>query len=152
MTDEQLAAVRRCTSDEVVKMLNIPAKWLKELVREGRVPHQRTGPTKGVWFTAEDVLNIGEMLPELMSHGRTSAEAPPADGQPDDGVPPAAGRGGTDGAAARGAGAVDSAPADTQAYEGLTGALAVVLRELDDLERTGRNPQLRETAKKPTGG
>jgi hypothetical protein len=88
MTDEQLAAVRRCTSDEVVKMLNIPAKWLKELVREGRVPHQRTGPTKGVWFTAEDVLNIGEMLPELMSHGRTSAEAPPADGQPDDGVPP----------------------------------------------------------------
>jgi hypothetical protein len=88
MTEEQLAAVRRYTSAEVVQMLNIPAKWLKELVRERRVPHQRTGPTKGVWFTAEDVLKIGEMLPDLMSRRRSSGEARPADGQPDDGVPP----------------------------------------------------------------
>jgi hypothetical protein len=72
----------------VVQMLNIPAKWLKELVRERHVPHQRTGPTNGVWFTAEDVLTIGEMLPALMSRRRSSGEARPADGQPDDGVPP----------------------------------------------------------------
>jgi hypothetical protein len=42
-------------SAEVVQMLTIPAKWLKELVRDRRIPHQRTGPTNGVWFTAEDV-------------------------------------------------------------------------------------------------
>jgi hypothetical protein len=88
VTDEQLAAVRRYTSAEVVQMLNIPAKWLKELVHDRRVPHRRTGPTKGVWFTAGDVLTIGEMLPELMSHRRTSREAPPADKQPDNGVHP----------------------------------------------------------------
>jgi hypothetical protein len=88
MTDEQLAAIRCYTSPEVIQMLNMKEKWLKNLVRERRVPHQRTGPTKGVWFTAEDVRNIGEMLPELMSHRRTSDAAPPADGQPDDGVPP----------------------------------------------------------------
>ena len=69
-------------------MLNIPAKWLRELVRERRVPHQRTGETKGVWFTAEDVLEIGEMLPELMSRSRASGEAPSADGQPDGGDVP----------------------------------------------------------------
>ncbi|MGZ4658086.1 MAG: hypothetical protein ACXVGE_14275 [Blastococcus sp.] len=88
MTDEQLAAIRRYTSAEVVQMLNIPAKWLKELVRDDRVPHRRTGATRGVWFTAEDVLKIGEMLPDLMSRRRTIGEARPADGQPDDvGVP-----------------------------------------------------------------
>jgi hypothetical protein len=48
-------------------------------------------------------------------------------------------------------GAVDSAPAETQAYESLTGALLVVLRELDDLKPAGRNPRLREPAKKPAG-
>jgi hypothetical protein len=82
VTDDQLAAVRRYTSAEVVQMLNIPAKWLRELVRERRVPHQRTGPTKGVWFTADDVLKIGEMLPGLMAHRRESSKAGPADGQP----------------------------------------------------------------------
>jgi hypothetical protein len=88
MTEEPFAAVRCYTSAEVVKMLNMKEKWLKELVCERRVPHQRTGPTKGVWFTAEDVLNIGEMLPALMSYRRMSRGAGPADGQPDDGVPP----------------------------------------------------------------
>ena len=87
MTDEQLAVVRRYTSAEVVKMLNIPGKWLRELVRERRVPHQRTGLTKGVWFTAEDVLKIGEMLPELMAHRRSSGEVPTVDVPPDDDVP-----------------------------------------------------------------
>jgi hypothetical protein len=43
-------------SAEVVQLLNIPPKWLKELVRRRRVPHQRTGETKGVWFTAADVV------------------------------------------------------------------------------------------------
>jgi hypothetical protein len=88
MTDEQLAAIRCYTPAEVIQKLNMKKTWLKDLVRERRVPHQRTGPTKGVWFTAEDVLTISEMLPELMSYRRTSGEAPPADGQPDDGVHP----------------------------------------------------------------
>jgi hypothetical protein len=34
-----------------------------------------------VWFTLEDVLKIGEKLPELMSHHRLASEAPAADGQ-----------------------------------------------------------------------
>ena len=86
MTDEQLADVRRYTSAEVVEMLNIPPKWLRELVRERRVPHQRTGPKKGVWFTAEDVLTIGGMLSDLMSPRRVSCEA----GEPDAQEPAAA--------------------------------------------------------------
>ncbi|MGY2085906.1 hypothetical protein [Blastococcus sp. SYSU DS0539] len=87
MTDEQLAAVRCYTSAEVVRMLNMKQKWLKDLVRERRVPHQRTGTTKGVWFTADDVLKIGEMLPNLMSHRRNSSEAGPADEQQYGGMP-----------------------------------------------------------------
>lgn len=75
MLDEQLAAVRRYTSAEVVQMLNVPTKWLKELVRDRRVPHQRTGATKGVWFTAADVLEIGRMLPALMSRSQMGAAA-----------------------------------------------------------------------------
>lgn len=74
MTDEELAAVRRYTSAEVVQLLNIPPKWLKELVRHRRIPHQRTGETKGVWFTAADIVEIGRMLPQLMSHSRPSGE------------------------------------------------------------------------------
>ncbi|MGY1846204.1 MULTISPECIES: hypothetical protein [unclassified Blastococcus] len=75
MTDEQLAAVRCYTSAEVVQMLNMKKKWLKDLVRDRRVPHQRTGATKGVWFTAEVVSKIGEMLPELMSRRQMNTEA-----------------------------------------------------------------------------
>ena len=86
MTEEQLAAVRRYTSAEVVKMLNIPVKWLRELVRERRVPHQRTGPTKGVWFTAADVVQIGEMLPSLMAH-RGGNQDGPVDEQLCGGIP-----------------------------------------------------------------
>jgi hypothetical protein len=71
MTEEQLAAVRRYKPAEAVQSLNIPAKWLKNWVREGRVPHRRPGKRR-VWFTAEDILEIGRMLPELMSQGRTS--------------------------------------------------------------------------------
>lgn len=62
-------------------MLNIPPKWLKELVRDRRVPHQRTGATRGVWFTAADVLEIGRMLPDLMSRRRTNSAAGPTDPQ-----------------------------------------------------------------------
>jgi hypothetical protein len=51
ITEEQLAAIRRYTSAEVVQMPNIPAKRLKALVSDGRVPQWRTGGTKGVWFT-----------------------------------------------------------------------------------------------------
>ncbi|MGY1721352.1 hypothetical protein ACI8AG_20145 [Blastococcus sp. SYSU DS0552] len=76
MTDEQLAAVRCYTSAEVVRRLNMKEKWLKDLVRERRVPHQRTGPTKGVWFTAADVLKIGEMLPDLRLIAGTARPAP----------------------------------------------------------------------------
>lgn len=74
MTNEELAPVRRYTSAEVVQLLNIPPKWLKEMVRHRRIPHQRTGKTKGVWFTAADITEIGRQLPQLMSYGRPSDE------------------------------------------------------------------------------
>jgi hypothetical protein len=44
---------------------------------------QRTsaGAERGVWFTAADIVEIGRMLPELMSARRVSREAGPPGGQ-----------------------------------------------------------------------
>lgn len=66
-----LTTLRRYTRDEAATTLNIPATWLKVWVTAGQVPHQRSGKPgprqRGVWFTYDDLVAIGRMLPELMS-------------------------------------------------------------------------------------
>ena len=68
MIEEQLAPVRRYTRAEAARALNVPETWLKRWVIERRVPHQRMGRQRGVWFTWSDILSIGAMLPELMAN------------------------------------------------------------------------------------
>ena len=74
MIEEQLAPVRRYTRAEAARALNVPETWLKRWVTERRVPHQRKGRQRGVWFTWSDILSIGAMLPELMTN-RQAVEA-----------------------------------------------------------------------------
>ena len=88
MTDEQLAELRMYKPAEVALMLKIPITRLETWVRDDRVPHLRAGVLRGVEFTAEDIRQIGRMLPDLMGGrrgggqastpgGRQPAEAPP---------------------------------------------------------------------------
>jgi hypothetical protein len=53
-------------------MLNVPKTWLKRWVTARVVPHQRKGnpagkQQRGVWFTLQDIPEIGRRLPELMA-------------------------------------------------------------------------------------
>jgi hypothetical protein len=73
MTEEQLAAVRLYTAGEVVTMLRLKPTWLKNWITQQRIPHVRSGAERGVCFTAEHVLEIGRMLPELLGGRRGSS-------------------------------------------------------------------------------
>ena len=66
MTDEQLAELRVYKPAEVARMLNIPITRLETSVRENRVPHLRAGVLRGVEFTAEDIREMGRMVPGLI--------------------------------------------------------------------------------------
>lgn len=70
MTEEQLAAVRLYTSQEVVQMLRLKPTWLKNWITEERVPHVRASGKRGVRFTAAHILAIGGMLPDLLGGHR----------------------------------------------------------------------------------
>jgi predicted DNA-binding transcriptional regulator AlpA len=74
MTEEQLAAVRLYTSEEVVEKLGLKPTWLKNWITQNRVPHVRSGVDRGVRFTAADIFEIGRMLPELLG-GRRGGSA-----------------------------------------------------------------------------
>lgn len=73
MTTDPLALLRRHTRAEAASLLNVPESWLRRWVTEGRIPHQRSGKVRGVWFTYNDVCVIGRMLPELMVGSRQAA-------------------------------------------------------------------------------
>lgn len=66
---------RRYTRDEVAELLNIKDRWLREWVTKNRIPHQRKGTVRGVWFTYDDIRAIGRMLPELMTNRQANARA-----------------------------------------------------------------------------
>jgi hypothetical protein len=70
MTDEQLAAIRLYTAEEVVAMLRLKPTWLKNWITQGRVRHLRAGEDRGVQFTLEHILEIGSRLPELLGGDR----------------------------------------------------------------------------------
>jgi predicted DNA-binding transcriptional regulator AlpA len=80
--DEQLAPIRVYRSPDVVEALGIKKTWLKRWVTDRRVPHQRSGALRGVWFTWSDILAIGAMLPELMTTRQSNSLA--AAGTPSD--------------------------------------------------------------------
>jgi hypothetical protein len=80
MTEEQLAAVRLYTAEEVVAMLRLKPTWLKNWITQGRVRHVRAGEDRGVRFTHEHILEIGDRLPELLGGHRGG---PAADGTQD---------------------------------------------------------------------
>ncbi len=75
MTEEQLAAVRLYTSEEVIEKLGLKPTWLKNWITENRVPHLRSGVDRGVQFTAAHILEIGSMLPELLGGQRGGGAA-----------------------------------------------------------------------------
>lgn len=57
-------------------MLNINDRWLREWVSENRVPNQRKGKVRGVWFANGDIRTIGKMLTgALMSTHQANARA-----------------------------------------------------------------------------
>lgn len=99
MDNNELRPVRRYTRIEAAEALNISQYWLRDWVAEGRVPHRRKGKQRGVWFTWEDIIAIGEMLPALMTSrqgtgraeaatGDAGADAGPSAGGTTAGLPP----------------------------------------------------------------
>jgi hypothetical protein len=88
--EEQLAPVRRYTRAEAAQALNIKDTWLKRWVTARCIPHQRSGDPngkqqRGVWFTWNNILAIGAMLPDLMTNSqacevaRSASAAVPSD-------------------------------------------------------------------------
>ncbi|WP_341927875.1 hypothetical protein [Nocardioides psychrotolerans] len=80
MTDHtDLIAFRRHTRKEAAVMLNVPDTWLKVWVTADKVPHQRSGQPgprqRGVWFTYDDILAIGRLLPSLMTGRQANGRA-----------------------------------------------------------------------------
>jgi len=80
MTEEQFAAVRLYTSEEVVEKLGLEPTSLKDWITDNRVPHLRSDVERGVQFGAAHILEIGRMLPELL--GGRRGGSPPAARQP----------------------------------------------------------------------
>ena len=79
--DEDFRTLRRYTRSEAAIALNLPPYLLRDWVSARRIPHQRTGRVKGVWFTHADVTWIGAHLADLMPSPRSSTPltAGPAD-------------------------------------------------------------------------
>lgn len=56
-------------------MLNVNPRWLRDWVTADLIPHQRKGAVRGVWFTYANVVEIGRMLPSLMSARQATSRA-----------------------------------------------------------------------------
>lgn len=70
-TDDDFKTLRRYSRQEAAALLHIRDSWLKVWVTDDVIPHRRSGTPgprqRGVWFTYDDILAIGRMLPSLMS-------------------------------------------------------------------------------------
>ncbi len=80
MNKEQLTTRRRYSRAEAAQALNIKDTWLKRWVTARCIPHQRSGnpngkQQRGVWFTWDDILAIGTMLPELTTERQAQRAA-----------------------------------------------------------------------------
>ena len=79
VNDNDLKTLRRYSRQETAALLHISDSWLKGWVTEDAVPHQRSGKPgprqRGVWFTYDDVLAIGKLMPSLMTARRANKRA-----------------------------------------------------------------------------
>jgi hypothetical protein len=93
--DNDLKTFRRYSRQDAAALLNAPDSWLKTWVTDDVVPHQRSGKPgprqRGVWFTYDDILAIGKLMPSLMTARQANKRAearpdpvpsPPASLQP----------------------------------------------------------------------
>ena len=76
---DEFTALRRYSRKQAACLLHIPDTWLKRWVTAHEVPHQRSGKPgprqRGVWFTYDDIVQIGRMLPSLMSCREANSRA-----------------------------------------------------------------------------
>ena len=92
--EEDFKTLRRYTRQEAAAILQVKDSILRSLVSKRAVPHQRTGKPgkrqRGVWFTYDDILETGRMLPDLLSgrQANSRAEAPLTAAEPTDGTHP----------------------------------------------------------------
>lgn len=77
--EEDVKTFRRYTRQEAAAILRVKDSILKTLVSKRAVPHQRTGEPgpyqRGVWFTYDDILETGRMLPDLLSGRQANSRA-----------------------------------------------------------------------------
>jgi len=77
--DDDFKTLRCYSRQEAAEMLKVKDSILKSLVSKRAVPHQRTGKPgkrqRGVWFTYDDILQIGRMLPDLLSGRQANSRA-----------------------------------------------------------------------------
>lgn len=77
--EEDFKTLRRYTRQDAAAMLQLKDSILRRLVSKRAVPHQRTGEPgshqRGVWFTYDDILEIGRMLPTLLSGRQANSRA-----------------------------------------------------------------------------
>lgn len=84
--NDDFKTLRRYTHKEAAAKLNLPIWWLKDWVSKDLVPHQRKGEVRGVWFTYDDIIAIGRMLPDLMTTRQANVRAEAR--RVDDAAPP----------------------------------------------------------------
>ena len=73
--NDDFRTLRRYRSEEVVALLGLKKTWLKRWVTSHTVPHHRSGEERGVWFTYDDIIAIGRMLPQLMTGTQANRRA-----------------------------------------------------------------------------
>lgn len=89
--EEDFKTLRRYSRQEVAAILKVKDSWLKEWVWKRVVPHQRSGEPgphqRGVWFTYDDILATGALMPSLMSgrQANSRAEVPVTTTEPTEG-------------------------------------------------------------------
>lgn len=77
--DNDFRTFRRYSRHDAAALLHIPDSWLRGWVTDDAVPHQRSGKPgprqRGVWFTYDDILAIGKMMPSLTTTRRANSRA-----------------------------------------------------------------------------
>ena len=70
-----LYTVRAYKTKEVALLLGCKISWLETWVTKGLIPHQRSGALRGVWFTYDDMIATGRMMPSLMTPRQANSRA-----------------------------------------------------------------------------
>lgn len=81
MLSGAFAPLRRYSRQEAAEILKVKDSILRSLVPKRAAPTNASGSryaAEGVWFTYDDILQIGRMLPDLLSgrQAKSRAEVP----------------------------------------------------------------------------